>query len=320
MGQSSLVFLDSGTLWLPDQAFEPLRALGRWTFHPHSSAAQCADRIRKAEVVVSNKAPLDAAAFESAKGLKLVCVAASGTNNVDLDAAKRRGICVCNVPGYAAASVAQHTITVLLNLVTQMPRYLAETPRAWPQAPCFSFMPYPIGDVSSLTLGLVGFGHIARRVAKLARGLGMEVRVAERRSAAPRPGRVAFEELLACADVVSLHCPLTPETQGLFDAATLARMKPGALLLNTARGDLLDPVALLDNLRSGHLGGAGIDTLAEEPPAADHPLLCAQLPNLLVTPHNAWGSLAARRELIAQLAHNITAFRTGTPRNVVSRA
>jgi len=314
------VFLDTGTLWLPEPEFAPLCDLGPISLYPHTTPGQLHERIRAAEIVLTNKVRMDAAALDAAPQLKLICVAATGTNNVDLDAARRHGVCVCNVVGYAAESVAQHTITLLLNLVTQMPRYLNETPRAWPNTAGFCFIEHPVGEVFGMTLGIVGVGHIGRRVATLAAALGMRVLLAERQQATPRPGRTAFSQVLEQADVLSLHCPLTDQTRHLVDATTLARMRPGALLLNTARGGLVDSQALLESLKHGHLGGAGIDTLDTEPPRADHPLLCAGLPNLLVTPHNAWGSLTARRRLILGLAENISAFAAGRPRNVVNES
>jgi len=237
---------------------------------------------------------------------------------VDWAWCRQRGITVCNVRGYGTRSVAEHVLMLMLALRRQLPGFQRDLRAgAWQRAEAFCLLDRPIGDLGGATLGIVGTGELGQAVAALGRALGMEVLLAERRGAAPRPGRVAFEEALARADVLSLHCPLTPETRGLVGAAELAAMKPGAILINTARGALVDAEALLASLAAGHLGGAGIDVLPEEPPRHGHPLLAADLPNLIVTPHVAWASASAMQALADQLVGNLEAFVAGAPRNVV---
>ena len=318
-----IVFLDACTVSREDDVdLSGVMALGDWTSYAITAPAETANRIADAEVVISNKVMLDAAAIAAAPNLRLIAVAATGTNNVDFEAAKARGIQVCNVSGYSTHSVAQHVMTLILNLVTNIHRSVVQ-PEAWPQSPIFTRLDYPIQQLNDLTLGLVGVGNIGSRVGEIAEAFGMKVqcyaRSGSKASAHPEWPRVAPDAFFASSDVVSLHCPLTAGTHALINAESLGKMNPGAFLINTGRGELLDEAALLESLNSGHLGGAGLDVLSPEPPRADHPLIKAGLPNLLITPHTAWSSRTARQTLIHGIEANIRAFQeTGEATNRVA--
>lgn len=311
------VFLDAGTVDAGDVDLSPLqRVADHWDWYRATGASELPQRLATAQVAVTNKVVLDAAALAAAPRLALVCVAATGYDNVDLAAAAARGVTVCNVRGYATAAVAQHTMMLLLALAGRLPQYRqAVAAGQWSRAGQFCLVEPPILELSGRVLGIVGYGAIGRAVAEAATALGMQVRIAERPGQSPRAGRQALAELVREADVLSLHCPLTGQTRGLVDAALLAAMKPGALVINTARGALVDEPALAAALRSGHLGGAGLDVLGVEPPPASHSLLAPDIPNLILTPHCAWASRDARQRLIGELAANIEAFRAGQARN-----
>jgi len=253
-----------------------------------------------------------------ANKLKLIVIAATGTDVVDLEAAAQFGITVCNVRDYATRSVSQHVITLILNLVSAQPFYSNRVKQGeWSQGSQFSLHDQTIREIQDLQLGIVGFGVLGRAVAKTARTLGMNVLVAERHGRASRPERLTFEEVLATVDVVSIHCPLNDETRGLFDRRVLQKMKPGAFLINTARGGIVVEQDLADALRQGELAGAAVDTFSVEPPPTDHPLLAADIPNLIVTPHNAWASQPARQACIDQVAQIINACNRSRPMNQV---
>jgi glycerate dehydrogenase len=285
-----------------------------WQFYPSTSAAQLAERLHNQNIVVSNKVVLDAATIHAAAELKLICVAATGTNNVDLDAAARRDIPVCNVRAYATASVVQHVFMLILNLMRCQPQYQqALNQGRWQHSAHFCFLDYTIEELTGKTLGVIGYGELGRAVASMAEQFGMQVKVAQRLHAPPLAGRVALDELLPQVDVLSLHCPLSETTRQLIGTRELAMMKPSAILINTARGGIVDETALLAALRTGKLAGAGIDVLEREPPRDGNALLEAALPNLIVTPHIAWASRQARQRLIEGVAQNITAFLAGDP-------
>lgn len=315
------VFLDMDTLDNGDLDRTPLNeTVTDWIFHAQTAADEVTAHIGDAEVLITNKVMVDGAALRQAAHLKLICVAATGTNNVDLDAASSQGIVVCNVRDYGTASVAEHTIALMLALIRHLPEYARAVERgAWTSARSFSLYDYfPVGELNGRTLGIVGHGVLGGAVARIADCMGMRVLLSERSGATPRPGRVAFETVLDEADVLSLHCPLTPETAGLIGAAELDRLGPTAMLINTARGGLIDSQALAAALREGRLGAAGLDVLDREPPPADHPLLADDIPNLIITPHVAWASRTARQRLVDEMALNIRAFLAGTPRNRVA--
>ena len=313
------VFLDLGSVDNGDLDTRALdRSLPGWQWFDFTQTNEVADRIRMAEVVVTNKCVLDRTLLEQAQNLKLIAIAATGTNVIDLEAATELGITVCNVRDYATRSVAQHVITLILNLVTAQPFYASRVRQGeWCKSRQFSLHDQIIRELPDLQLGIVGYGVLGQAVARLARALDMNVLVAEHRGHEPRPDRLRFKDMLGTADVISIHCPLNEETRGLFDRATLRAMKPGAVLVNTARGGIVVEQDLADALRAGELAGAGVDTLSAEPPPCDHPLLAADIPNLIITPHNAWASNAARQECINQVARVISAFKQTRPVNHV---
>lgn len=315
------VVLDSQTLGpeeLDVSAFSDLSI--DWTWHRATAPEQVVERLRGAGVAITNKVVIDSATIEACPDLKLIGISATGTNNVDLRAAHERGIVVCNVSGYGTASVAQHTLALMLGLATRWNRYDQDARHgAWSASPMFCRMDYPVMELHGKTLGIIGYGALGRRVGELAEAFGMTVRVAASlRQGADQSGRVELGELLAGADVISLHCPLTRQTKRLVNRSFLAAMKPGAFLINTARGPLVDEPALAEALRAGTLGGAALDVLSQEPPPADHPLLAADLPNLIVTPHSAWVSREARQRLVDGVVANIRAWQAGRPQNVVN--
>ena len=311
-----LTSIDGGDLDL-----SPLEAACEaWRHHPATAAADTAARLAGARVAVTNKVVIGAAEMDAAPGLALICIAATGTNNVDLEAARARGIAVTNVTGYATPSVVQHVMALMLVWATRLwDQQRAVRSGLWSASDHFCLLPRDFGatvrELAGLRLGIVGYGTLGRAVARAAEAFGMEVLVAQRPGGPAQPGRMPLAELLARVDVLSLHCPLTDETRGLIGAAELARMRPHALLINTARGGIVDEPALADALRAGTLGAAAVDTLSVEPPPPDHPLLAADIPNLVLTPHAAWASRESRQRLIGEVAANITAFAAGQRRN-----
>lgn len=290
-----------------------------WQFYSATTAGQLASHMQTCEVVVSNKVLLDAAAINASPYLRLICVAATGTNNIDLQAASARGIPVCNVTAYATPSVVQHVFMLILNLLRRFSEYRQALQKGrWQQSTHFCLLDYTIEELTGKTLGIIGFGELGQAVARTAEQFGMRVLVAQSLHAPPQPGRVPLPELLKEVDVLSLHCPLTERTRGLIGARELALMKPSAILINTARGGIVDEQALLVALRNKQLGGTGIDVLHSEPPREGNILLEQSLPNLIVTPHIAWASRQARQRLIEGVAQNIQAFLAGHPRNQVN--
>jgi glycerate dehydrogenase len=317
--QRRAVFLDHASLDLGDLDMSPLQAaFDVLDLHAATDPGQVIERIRDAQVVISNKVKLDADAFAAAPHLKLVLVAATGTNNVDLQAAKAHGVTVCNCQGYGTPSVAQHTIALLLALATRLPDY-HDAVRAgrWQKADQFCFLDYPIVELSGKTLGILGYGELGSAVARLAEAFGMTVLVGQLPGRPASQDRLALDELLPQVDALSLHCPLTEQTRNLIGARELAMLKPGAFLINAGRGGLVDEHALVDALRSGHLGGAGFDVLTQEPPKDGNPLLDGDVPRLILTPHSAWGSREARQRIVGQLAESVAAFAKGAPVRVV---
>ena len=303
------VFLDTDTMQPDALDFAGLEAsLPEWRLYRQSAPGEVAERIRDATVVVTNKVVLDRALLRSAKSLRLVCVCATGMNNVDLQAAAEQGIPVRNVTDYAGPSVAQHTLALMLGLATNWHEYHGDVQAGeWSRSPMFCLMHRPVIELAGKTLGIIGYGVLGRAVASLAQAFGMRVLVAEslRGDAQPDPQRVPLEKLLAEADVVSLHCPLNEGTRNLISREALVVMKPGAFLINTARGGLVDEQALADALRNGEIAGAALDVLSQEPPAQDHVLLAADIPNLILTPHNAWVSRECRQRLLDGVLKNI---------------
>jgi glycerate dehydrogenase len=313
------VFLDYETVSDTDLDTSGLRAsLPDLRFYGATAKSQIAERIGAAQVVLLNKVALCAKELRSAKHLRLIVLAATGTDNIDLAAARERGIAVCNVRGYCTQSVAQHVWAMILALTQHLFDYHSlSVAGAWAASEQFTVHRGSIRELSGRTLGIVGWGELGRAVAKLGEAFGMRVLVANRPGAAHEAGRVALDELLRIADIVSLHCPLTEATRGLIGARELALMKTDALLVNTARGALVDGAALAQALRQGRLGGAGIDVLTQEPPQGGDPLLDPTVPRLVVTPHIAWAAREARQRCLDEMAENIRQFLGGGTRGRV---
>ncbi|MGH7835184.1 MAG: D-2-hydroxyacid dehydrogenase [Candidatus Binatia bacterium] len=323
MEEVRIVFLDAGTVG--DVSFESFRPEWQCVFHEFSSSAQVRNRLAGNRVAIVNKVALDTSILhdEAARELKLIAVAATGTDNVGLAAARERGIQVRNVPGYAGRSVAQFTMGLILELASSACAGInAVREGRWEKSRAFSLLDFPSMELAGKTLGIVGYGNIGRMVGEMASNFDMNVVVSARpRTLPPHPaGRRPFDEVLKSADFLTLHCPLTPESRGLIDERALALMKPSAFLINTARGALVDDRALVEALEQKRLGGAALDVLTKEPPPADHPLIVAakRLNNLLVTPHCAWTAREARQRLIEEVAENIAAFIRGEDRNRVA--
>jgi glycerate dehydrogenase len=314
------VFLDLASLHESDLDLSRLQAsLPDWRFFPATSPEQRIERLADAEVVVLNKVVLDEAVLRALPRLKLISLTATGTNNIDLRTAAELGITVSNVRAYATDSVAQHVMAVMLAHHTRLFDYHAAVTRGdWSRSSQFCLLDYPVRELRDMTLGIVGYGELGRGVEHLARAFGMRILIAQRPGGGPQAGRVPLDDLLAQADVVSLHVPLAANTEKLIDARRLGLMQPHALLINTARGGVVDNHALAEALRTGSIGGAAMDVLDVEPPPLDHPLLAVDLPNLILTPHTAWAGRQARQNVVDQTVANIEAYLAGKPRNVVN--
>ena len=317
-----IVFLDAATFG--DVSLERFRDIGDCKIYQVTKPSETIGRLAGQNIVVTNKRGIDAVALGApeSQDLSLIAVAATGTDIIDHAAARKRRVKVCNVPGYAAHSVAQFTMALILELATHAGRYAGDVKAGmWQKSPVFSLLTYPSIELNGRTLAIIGYGNIGREVARMARGFGIEVLVAARPGAAEphAADRVPLAQLLARADIVSLHCALTPETKNLMNEERLRLMKPSAFLINTARGGLIDEAALIDALSERRLAAAALDVISEEPPAADHPIIVAAsvLDNLVVTPHTAWSASQARERLLNEVAKNISAFLAGRDRNLV---
>ena len=313
-----IVILDGFTTNPGDCSWDAVASQGKLAVFDRTDPAEVVARAAGAAIVLTNKTPLTAETLAGLPDVGLISVLATGVNVVDLDAARARGITVCNVPGYSTPHVAQTVFALLLEL-TNRPAEHAAAVRAgdWSACPDFCFWRGELVELAGRTLGLVGYGAIAQAVTAIGRAFGMRV-LASRRSAATAEAGVTFTDidtLFRESDVLSLHCPLTPETAGLVNAARLATMKPTAYVINTARGGVIVEQDLAAALNEGRIAGAGLDVLSVEPPPADNPLLTAK--NCLITPHIAWASRASRERLIVATAENIRGFLAGTPQNVV---
>jgi glycerate dehydrogenase len=301
-----------------DLGWEGLEALGECTVYVRTPPGEVVARSRGAEIVLTNKTVIDRQVMEALPDLRYVGVLATGYDVVDVRAAADKGITVTNVPSYGTESVAQATFALLLELVSHVGLHAASVREGnWSRAEDFCYWEKPITELGGLTMGIVGYGAIGRAVARIARAFLMEVVVhTEPPQEEPGTAFVGLDRLFTESDVVTLHCPLTPETRGLVGAERLALMKPTAILLNTARGPLVDEDALAEALGEGRIAGAGLDVLPAEPPPSDNPLLTAR--NCLITPHVAWAARASRERLMRTAVGNVEAFLAGRATNVVS--
>lgn len=312
------VFLDAESL-----ADLDLSSLGSlfddFTVYNRTAAGEVAERIKDADVVIVNKVKLSRELLATAPRLKLVCLVATGTDNVDTASAEELAITVCNCQAYGTDSVVQHVFSMIFAMHTNLLAYhKAVREGKWQQATQFCMLDYPITELKGKTLGIIGYGTLGKGVAAVAKALGMKVLLGRRPGLDKEDDRVPLAELLQQVDVLTLHCPLTAQTRNVIDAKALELMKPSAFLVNAARGGVVDEAALADALRNGTIAGAATDVLTKEPPDAENPLLAGDIPNLIITPHCAWGSLQARTRIIEQTAENIRAFTAGSPVRVVN--
>ena len=308
------VFLDYESLDKNDLDFSALREIFTdLELYPSTLDTQVLERVQHADVVITNKVVLDTENLKQCLSLKLILISATGTNNVDLAQAKAQGITVCNCQGYGTSAVAQHTLMLMLTLATSVIQYdHAVKQGEWNKSPIFCLLDFPIVELAGKTLGILGYGELGQAVAKLAEAFGMKIIV----GALPNRStgnRVALSELLPQVDFLSLHCPLTEETRDLIDSKAIEKMKPSAFLINCARGGIVNEHDLATALRTGKIAGAATDVLSVEPPKEGNVLLANNIPNLIITPHSAWGSVDARQRIVQQLTENASAFQQGKP-------
>ena len=319
MRSPKAVFLDKNSVFPGDLSFSMLEQVADWQWFSQASPDEVSQAIRSAEILVTNKVVIGSEVLAMAENLKLICVAATGVNNIDMAAAASRGVAVCNVNAYATASVTQHVFSMLLALNRHLVQYaLAATDGSWSSSEYFCYFGKPVSELEGRTLGIIGYGELGRSVANVATCFGMHVLVAKRDDSDTRENRVDLATLLSASDVVSLHCPLTDKNFHLISEKELALMKADAILINTARGGLVDEAALLSALKDKTIGGAALDVLEQEPPAKDNPVLEYPADNLIITPHIAWVSRESRQRLLDEIASNIQAFSDGVPRNLVA--
>jgi len=318
------VFLDYKTVDANDLDLGSIEALlPEIVVHSFSNQEEVLSRIEDVEVAIANKVVFDANVFARATKLKLICVTATGTNNIDLEAAKQSGVVVCNIKDYCTDSVVQHVLLSMLILKHSSRDYSASMDNGdWQEGNSFSLLQHPITELSGKSLGIIGYGVLGQGVARAATTLGLRVLISESFAENNKPGegiaRVPFDTLLAESDIISLHCPLTDNTEGLFDENAFKKMKSSAILINTARGGLIDDHALIKVIEDKAIAGAAIDVLNQEPPDSDHPLMQKQYSNLIITPHIAWAAREARQRALDRIAENIEAFQNNRPINVVN--
>jgi glycerate dehydrogenase len=291
-----------------------------WIEYGETFSEQVVDRLRGATIVISNKLPLREAELSQLPDLKLIAIAATGSDNIDLGYCRKHDIAVSNTRGYAVNSVPEHVLMMTLALRRNLLAYRQDVQDGkWQQSKQFCLLTHELHDINRSTLGIIGHGSIGKAMARLGESIGMRVLISEHKNAARiREGRTSFENTLRLSDVISLHCPLTEDTRDMFGRAEFAMMKPNALLINTARGGLVEDAALIESLQNGSIAGAGYDALREEPPRQGSPLLDLNLPNFIITPHVAWASNEAVQALADQVIDNIEAFIAGTPRNLLT--
>lgn len=313
-----IAILDVCTVTQGDVSLDPIKALGDTVEYDVVPAAQVPNAIGDAKAVIVNKAEITDKVMDACPNLRYIGLFATGYNNIDVKAADRRGITVCNVPGYSTDSVAQLTISMILNFATSMVQYNESTHRGdWTRMNSFSYLGYPIMELRGKTLGVYGYGAIGRRVADIGEALGMKVIVYARTQ--PQECRfqvVSRDEIFSRSDFLTFHCPLNEDSRGIVNRETLSLMKSTAFLINTARGGLIVEQDLADALKQGVIAGAGMDVLTVEPMTPGHPYLTA--PNMIITPHVAWASLEARQRLVAKVAETLSAFMRGQPINRVN--
>lgn len=316
MNQLHIVVLDRDTLVNRPFDFDFPHTLSSYGT---TEAHETLERIRGADIVITNKVVISAQAFAENPQLKLVAVTATGVNNVDVEAAKQNDTAVCNIRAYGNESVAEHAFMMMITLMRNLPAYQRDVAAGlWENSPFFCHLGAPMRDLNGKTLAIFGRGNIGKTLATYAQAFKMNVVFAEHKNAqSVRDGYVSFDEAIRSADVVSLNCPLTPQTANMIGEAELQQMKPGAILINCGRGGLVDEAALVAALKYGQIGGAGFDVLTQEPPRDGNPLLKARLPNLIVTPHIAWASQEAANRLFDILLDNINRFVAGNPQNLV---
>ncbi len=313
-----IIVLDGYTLNPGDLSWAELKKLGPCMFFDRTPEDQVVDRAKDAEIVITNKIPFLRERLDRLPKLKYIGISATGYNIVDIAAARERGIVVTNVPGYAARSAAQMVFAHLLNFTQHVAAHgQSVAAGGWSRREDFCYWEFPMIELAGLTMGIIGLGQIGRAVAELAVAFGMQVQAYDPFATSPPLAvrKIPLVDLFRQSDVISLHCPLTPDTQNLIDAERLSLMKSTAFLINTSRGPLIDENALAEALNSGRIAGAGLDVLSVEPPPPDHPLLRAK--NCCVTPHIAWATVSARKRLLGEVVENVRGFLAGTPRNAV---
>lgn len=316
-----IVILDSNALNPGDMSWDQIRTFGDVTTYPRTHGKEeIIARIADSEIVLLNKVPIDAEILDCCPTIKLICCLSTGYNVVDIHAARARNIPVCNVPAYSTAAVSQFTFALLLELCHRIGHHDKTVHDGkWASCPDFCYWDTPQMELAGKTIGIIGFGRIGQAVGRIARAMGMKV-LAYSRSRRPEGEEIAeyvdLDTLLAHSDIVSLHCPLFPETENLINAATIAKMKDGAILLNTARGQVIDETAVADALNSGKLRGAAMDVVSEEPISPTNPLLTA--PNCIITPHMAWAPMETRQRILDVTVENINGYLSGNPVNIVN--
>src|SRR5882724_3990960 len=312
-----IVFLERKTI---DAHFRRPGFDHEWIEYPETTAGQVVDRVRDATIIISNKLSLGELQLANAREVKLIAIAATGSDCVDLNYCKERGIAVCNVRGYAVNAVPEHVLMMILALRRNLLAYRADVQAGlWNQSKQFCLLTHELHDIRHSTLGIVGYGAIGKAMAGLGDSIGMRVLISDHKHATKiREGRTSFADTLRHSDVLTLHCPLTDQTRDLIGSDEFQMMKRSALLINTARGALVDDGALIDALQNGLIAGVGLDALREEPPRQGNPLLDLNLPNLIVTPHVAWASREAVQTLADQIIDNLEGFITGRPQNLLT--
>ena len=313
------IFVDINSVNVNDLDFSLLKQqLDHLELRSVSSVDEMQADFNAYDVVITNKVKFNKQVLQANRHIQLICVAATGTNNIDLQAAHELGIKICNVTGYATPSVVQHVFALILALQTRLLEIKqAVSQGEWSRSEYFSLLSYPVHELAGKTMGIVGYGELGKAVAGVAQAFGMRVLIARRNPQDDRAGRLALHELLPQVDVLSLHCPLTEETQNLIAEKEFNLMKTSAMIINTARGGIVNETALLSALENQQIAAAGIDVLTIEPPADNHPLLTYKNNNLIVTPHIAWASHESRQRLLNEIAFNIKAFNEGKMRNAV---